>query len=125
MAKLKVMGEIVESNTLLSHILMNSMHKTKWFDETLERRKNMSVEDIENETVEIKLTIAGEEIDPMDYFKHVENNFEEYVIEEARKLLHGKTTQKFEEMVEKIQNMNDLVHGMVDGVNLEYNKKSY
>lgn len=111
------MKELVENNTLLSHLFMETIHQTSWFEKMPEKRKKMTEKQIENETIDIKLTIAGEEVDVREFFTHVENQLNKMVRKKAEGIVKERTSERMEEITDKIREMQEVVESEAESIN--------
>jgi len=124
MSKLKVMSEIVEGKTLLSHCIMEEVHKTDWFDKMPKRRKGMSDEEIENETVELRLTLNGERISVVKFFDKVESQLERMIKEKATELVKEQTSEKLADITNKIFELNEVTDHLATSINWDIDLNS-
>lgn len=120
MAKLKTMSQVVEGKTLLAHLIMEQIHKTDWFKKMPKRRENMTHEEIDNETLEIKLTVEGEELDVVSFFEEVENQLERMIKEQATAIVKEQTSGKLEELANKMLEMNEVANAIAEDINWDY-----
>lgn len=125
MAKFKVMEELVEGKTLISNIFMNEIHKTKWFEDMPEKRKTMSVKEIEEETVEIKFTVNGEEISVKDTFERIENHLEGWIKDKATELVKKQTSDRFREVADKLTEFETITSEWANYINWDYIKPEF
>ncbi|MDC7249487.1 MAG: hypothetical protein PQJ49_06200 [Sphaerochaetaceae bacterium] len=120
MAKFKVMSDLVQGRSLISHLFMNEIHKTKWFEDTLKRREGMTDKEIENETVDIRLTVAGEEIPFEDTFNFIEGQIQDMIKREATRLVKEQTSERFVDIVNKLNDMENVVDTWAEDINWDY-----
>ncbi len=124
MTKFKVMSDLVQGKNLISHLFMNEIHKTKWFKNTLKRREGMTDKEIENETVDIKLTVAGEEIPFEETFNFIELQLEDMIKRNATELVKEQTSEKFTDVSNKMFEMQQVVEEWANDINWDYDYKA-
>lgn len=128
MSKFKVMSELVEGKNIISHLFMNNIHNTKWFEQMPERRKNMTDQEIEEETVEITLNVNGEELtNTKEVFDNLENQLESLILLKATELVKKQTSNKFREISEKLSEFEQITNEWANDINwdYEYNAKHF
>lgn len=110
--------ELLESKTLLAYIFMNEVHKTDYY-------KNFpsTVGSKPKETVEIRLTIDGQDINPRHFFEHVEEQWEEILKAKATEMVKEQTSDKFYEIVSLINTLQEKVESANESIDWDTNFK--
>ena len=122
MSKFKVMRDLVEGESMIATIFMNNIHNTKWFDTMLERRKSMTEKEIEEETVKIELTVNGEKLVNIDdVFEEFEKQMDGLIKREATKLVKEQTSEKFQDISNRITDFQEITEQWADDINWSYN----
>lgn len=125
MAKFKLKSELVDGDSLLSHIFMNNIHKTKWFENYTKEVKLSSPEKEKSKTVDIKLVVNGEEFpDIKEIFEDFEIQIETLIKKKATELVKEQTSEKFRDICNKLSDFSEITDQWSEDVNWDYDYNS-
>ena len=84
----------------------------------------LTSENIGTEEVDIVLTIDGKEYDHEEFFKHLSNNYSNYLKNQAKKLIVEDTLDKIDELKNSLEILTSQVNSLGDALDMEFLKKN-
>lgn len=121
--KFSLYDYLLDGNNILSHVFLESADKIVC-ESIAAKNEGLSDEKIKKRKIEIELKIDGYNCNPEKFFDMIYEQYVEQVKDEAKKFIQQNTTDKLEELEDKIYSIKESVDYLTDEVvdNLDFTK---
>lgn len=117
--KFSLYKELLNENDIMSHVFLECVDES--VADIAYRNKGKTSEEIEKTEIDISLTIDGEECDPRKFFNLFFEQYNMLLKQEASKMVKKQTSEKLEEVIEKIQGFKEVIDDWANEINWEIN----
>lgn len=117
--KMKVkMKDALDIHNILSHVFLECT-PNKVLEKIAAEKRKLPPEEQADFTFDLKVTINGHNVDPKRFFNIIKDQWEKLVQEEATNIVRTQIGDKFNDIVNKLQDTEQVIDGWVGEINWE------
>jgi hypothetical protein len=114
--KYSLYNDLLNENHILSHLFLNCLSKQE-LTKIADKNSGLTEEQIKNRKVEIEVFIDGISVNPKNFFNLFKEQYESHLKKLATKMLKDQVSGKLEDIVRKIQNLQEISDSLAEEIN--------
>jgi hypothetical protein len=114
----------LSSDNILSHVVLECLaaenaETRKAMEEIVAERDRLSKEGKDDHCIQLEVLINGHKVNPEKFFNLYKDQWSSLVKRAAQELIHERLSNKFVDIIDKIQDIEQVVDSWIEEVNWE------